>query len=299
MPLRFLPNPRLYTDYTYYTAHPEWIDLLGPGRGDGGHTLLYHCYWEGDLLEHHALSLRSLLLTQRGSHEVWVWRRPGTEAQDAGFLDRLHDPRVRRQEYVPAELCRGTVLEDRPELLSGLPPALASDAFRTLVLAQHGGVYFDLDILFLKDMRPLTAVDFFYGWSDQPFGNSAVAHFRPGSPDIERLLERGARLASFHPARLYRYEKLAPLLDDTYVFPTFAFDPAWMAHDRSTTINDYCNRLEDFFASTRPIALDDFFPGSYGYHWHNQWNRPLDPNVMAGRIYEEICARLERAQPAD
>ena len=61
MPLKFLDDDRLYTDYVYYLRNFRW-----QASGPVGQTLLYHCYWGGTLTKHHELSERSV----RCAHEI-------------------------------------------------------------------------------------------------------------------------------------------------------------------------------------------------------------------------------------
>lgn len=52
-------------------------------------------------------------------------------------------------------------------------PARA-DAFRLLITYKYGGLYFDLDVLFLKDFSDLLENSFCYQWEKQPYANTAV-----------------------------------------------------------------------------------------------------------------------------
>jgi hypothetical protein len=286
MPLRFLDDRRLYTDYAHYRRTPGWAACL---PGPPHRTLVYHCYWIGRLTAHHELSLSSLLTTQTDPFEVWLWLSGADIERNRAFLERRSAARLRVKTYVPADLARGTPLEGRPAHYDDVSPVDSSDVFRTLVLARYGGVYFDLDVLFLKDVRPLTGVEFFYAWSNQPYGNSALAHYHQGSRNVRALLRRGASLGTFFPRQLSRYDQLSPVVDELYVLPSFAVDPTWIAHDTGRPINDYCNRFDDFFQRDVPMTMRDFFPGSYSYHWHNHWDVPLLPGSIAGQLYRELC----------
>jgi hypothetical protein len=150
---------------------------------------------------------------------------------------------------------------------------------------------------FLRDLRPLCGADFVYQWSDRLYGNSAVMHFRRGSANGAALLERGTRVRTFWPRQLLDFGSLAGVVRDLHVLPAFAFDPLWIDRDRRQRVNDYCNTFEDFFTAPGAVGLDDFFPGAYAYHWHNQWTTPIRPGTLAGRFRDEIDARLRAAGP--
>jgi hypothetical protein len=285
VPLMFLDDPRLYSDYSYYHAHRDWPSLL-PGPASG--TLLFHCFWRGTLTQQHELSLRSLMATQEPPLEVWLWA-PELTDHVAAFAERFGSHVLRCRRYVAEELASGTPAERCTDLLA--PPSVPSesDVFRTLVLHKYGGVYFDLDVLFLKDVRPLIGADFFCSWSDRPYGNSAVIHLRQGSANAGFLVGRGAGLRTCHPKHLLSFAGLDGLPEPMFCLPSFVFDPLWIAHDRGLRINDYCNRFEDFFDAEAPVSLREFFASSYGYHWHNQWRSgALKPRSPAGQLYREL-----------
>jgi hypothetical protein len=294
MALVFLKDQRLYLDHSHYCEHPEWVDEVSAADARRDDLLLYHCFWQGRLTAHHELSLRSLAATQTGPLEVWLWLTPGSAEENAAFLDALAMPSLRVKRLALPELAWGTLLQSRPDVLLGHPVQYTSDVVRTLVLAKHGGVYFDLDVLFLKDLRRLTAVEFFYGWSTQPYGNSALSHFRRESRNIQALLRRGASLGTYHPKHLYRFDFVQRTVDGVYVLPSFVFDPAWIPHDTGTTINDYCNTFDDFFRVERPMRMREFFPSSYTYHWHNRWELPLASNCIAAQIHREVSFASSR-----
>jgi hypothetical protein len=160
-------------------------------------------------------------------------------------------------------------------------------------------VYFDLDVLFLKDLRPLCSVEFFYQWSNQPYGNNAVMHFRQGSADAQRLIERSLRLRSARPRALLPFDALATVVDRTHVFPCFAFDPIWIAHDTRTPNNEHFNRFGEFFEREHAIPLADLFPGSYAHHWHGRWTVPIQPRTIIGCLADEVDARLRKRHGQD
>lgn len=293
MALRFLSDRALYTDYKHYRCESDWWrELARDGRRAVG-RLIYHCFWTGRLGPLHEVSIKSLLATQSPPLEVWLWLPPGMREANAEFLDILQAeaPAVRVRCYVAEQEAQGTPAEGRIEAIAGSTLALVSDLFRALVLARYGGIYFDLDMLFLADLRPLCGAEFCYAWSNRPYGNSAILRFHPESPNAHAVIRRGVALQTFHPKHLYTYRDLGCFVDGLYVLPSFVFDPAWIAHDTRTPINTYCNRFDDFFDVEEPMPMRAFFSGSYCYHWHNRWDHALKPRSIAGQLYREICRR--------
>jgi hypothetical protein len=299
-----LSDARLYSDYAWFVEHfEETAARLPPGRSD---RLLFHCFWSGTLTWHHELSLKSLLLTQSEPLEIWLWAPPETIAANEAFLDAMRGPSFRVQACVPDELMRGTPLEGHDELFAGKDAQFAgnsieaavSDAVRTLVMLRHGGIYFDLDMLFLADLRRLTGVEFIYPWSNQPFGNSALMHFRQASRNLSALAGHAAEVNSCHPRMMYWFDAIDPLVEELMVWPEFLFDPAWIAHDTRTPINDHCLSFKHFFRrEAPPMSLATFYPGSYAYHWHNGWNCELIDASIAGQLYREVRSRWAYSEP--
>src|ERR1700680_4722187 len=246
MPTWFIDSPRLYTDYSYFKDHFDW-----PNQGDGSQPLIYHCYWQGRLSRHHELSLRSLIATQSPPYRVWVWLPPNDVIENRPFLNLFAKfPNVEFKAYVPEQEAIGTPYEQRIDLVAGrtsVPRRVALDIsnyLRLLALAQYGGVYFDLDVLFLKDLRALCTQEFFSQWSNRPFGNNALMSFRSNSPNIRDLIERSIKLNTARPGFLFRFSEMAGLPEPACVFPSFLFDPVWIAHDTGIPITPYFNCFE-------------------------------------------------------
>jgi hypothetical protein len=307
MPLLFFDDSRYYSDAAFYANHFAW-----PAAGGAGERLAYHGYWSGRLNAHHELCLKSLLITQSPPYEVVVWMPSGDLVRNAAFIDSFADvPNLEFRPYLPEREASGTRFEAHVDLLRDERPpppdprlrgnpALGkaraiSDGLRLLVLERYGGIYFDFDTLFLRDLRPLTTVDFVYQWSNQPYGSNAICHFRRGSPALGALAERSTRLGSCHPARLLRFDELGALPGALQIFPSFAFDPIWIAHDTGARVHAACNRFDDFFTSRAPTTLADFFPAAYAYDWHNRWQLPLRRASIAGQLHEEVCRRFAAA----
>ena len=174
----------------------------------------FYFYWSGEgfsFLNH--LSVHSLLRKTPGATcEVHFDVEPSSSNR--------HWSRLRNTPGV--SLCR----IDFPRLLQDagadgsawaqLGPAMIethkSDLFRYLVLFSRGGVYADLDVLFLKDFSPLLRHDFFVGFqitTQYPrLLNTAVFGARPGLPVVETAL--GKVLGLLQEGRKLEWGDLGP-----------------------------------------------------------------------------------------
>ena len=59
------------------------------------------------------------------------------------------------KKYIPDELAKNTLLENHRVLNQTKFLKFRSDIARILFLHKHGGLYYDLDMILLKNLRPL------------------------------------------------------------------------------------------------------------------------------------------------
>jgi hypothetical protein len=156
-------------------------------------AVLYHTFWAAPPARPQtAWAIAAFLATQDPARVLWVW------SFDAPALAR--DPLL-----APFAGC-GRVLfmqwDAAREASAGSPLAgaafagardpshyLASDLLRVVALARHGGVYFDADVLLLRDFGPLLGEEFAYQWGSHcTWSNNAVVRLHPNSSLARRLL---------------------------------------------------------------------------------------------------------------
>jgi len=120
-----------------------------------------------------------------------------------------------------------------PKQMTFLPQAV-SDAVRFVVLHLHGGVYLDMDILLLRDMRPLLLPkvhNFAERWAAHPHPgdyNTAVLSLSANSSLSSYLLRGGVRMGlNFHPRVLGRMAWKDGRDRELLMLETAAFDPIW------------------------------------------------------------------------
>ena len=279
----------MYQSYGAYCAHFD-SSISGGAPLDSN---LFHGVWHGRLTTLHRLCLKSILITQPQSCRIWVWLSPPSIEMNREFIASFQGcHNICFRTYVPKNEARGTIYEGHLDILR----KWFTDGFRLLILAKYGGVYFDFDVLFLHDLSKLRTRDFFYQWSNQPYGNSALLHLAPNSPNAEALAKRTISLRDCHPKRLLAFPEIDEILTDMCILPSFVFDPVWIANDTRIRVNGYCNTFDDFFSNKTRISLAQFFPASYTYHWHNRWNALIDPESLVGQLYAEVNKRHNAMQ---
>jgi hypothetical protein len=307
--MRFLPDERLYWDADYCLRFLQ--DLETPDEDSAPEGEPYHMYWQGPFTTKQAFSVKSLLATQKRRGEVFLWLDPedGYPGHQQNELLRSLAPDVSVRPFHAAQECRGTPLEGRTELMEHASPLERANLLRLVTLYRYGGVYLDLDTMFLRDLsdlfhQPFMTDDFTYRWSaDLPYGNNAVIRFCRGSENALKLLERGAREGSCNPRVVLRFEGGEDI--DLTVLPCAFFDPLWPHLDGKSQLerppfDDFAGFFRKFSWRFRPGpdagSYRDFFPGAFAYHWHNNWDAREHERSYFGRFAQEIEAELANRQ---
>ena len=166
---------------------------------------------------------------------------------------------------------------------------------RLLILLKFGGVWFDLDVLFLRRWTRCSCAyprAFAYAWPHMPYPNNAVL-FAPRADD-ETILRTVAHLTakkkgfSFQQAR-FTYNSPVPLL----VLPSEWFDPAWV-HGV-----DFCAFFKKSKADVEKVTFASFGGGAFTYHWHNCWDAKAEDGSPFAQLAAHRSARSARATPLD
>jgi glycosyl transferase-like sugar-binding protein len=305
----FLSDRKLYTNTDYCLEYLQHLETVGAGQG--GDRVIFHAYWYGDFGAKQALSLKSLLATQDLDRcELWLWLDDESGDSDYAanpWLSALL-PLITVKKYSPLSESQGTLIDAtgllavvhrwrRTRLLQdAVDPVHRSDVFRTIALYKYGGVYFDLDVLFLRNFLELFGVlpagEFCYQWSSQPYANTALLKLEKESSIATHLLSKSIKGLDFHPKQVLNFDdKELNLL----MLPCAFFDALWLHFDKK----DISRRapfdaFEDFFrprSADRLVEPAEFYRGCFAFHWHNQWRSEEYANSYAGvfdRHFDEI-----------
>jgi hypothetical protein len=304
--MRFLADERLYADSDYCLA---WLQSQRPAARPALERWRAHLYWRGTIGRKQALAIASFLAAHPADvADLWLWldAEDGYERHAASpILSRLL-PMLTVKRFDPDVETRGTPLEDAPALWSGLPAVRRSNLVRAAVLFKYGGVYADMDMVFLRDLSPLFPAHgeaFCYRWSaDQPYGNSAVMAVARESALARAFLERCRRRGSCRPRDVLRFDDAPDL--DLVVLPCPLFDPLWPVRDgQDRTSRPPFRQFHDFFRRfgwrvprpASPATVETFFPGAFTYHWHNGWGREEHDDSFFGQLERDVARRLEPA----
>ncbi|KAJ8083961.1 hypothetical protein PM082_002728 [Marasmius tenuissimus] len=164
-----------------------------------------------------------------------------------------------------------------------------SDLVRFILCQRYGGIYLDMDMLFLRDWEELWGWKgaFAYSWSGMSRYNTAVLHMNKNSALGTFLLRTALKHElDVHPISITWYLKDAMSTGLLYSVPDALFDSAWLNTDgfqRNRPPQPFLTDFQHFFEtpeseSAGPLALgfDGFFKGAFAYHYHNFWWIPFD-----------------------
>lgn len=140
----------------------------------------FHLYWQGAVNVELLTAARSFLATQDLSQSVmWVWSTQA-EPEDSRWtqLSEAAGDRLEWKSYDLESEIVGTPLEEEMDhiMVSDERRWVDSDLFRVLILYNYGGIYFDADVILLRDFAPIMGSEWLYQWgSSCNYANGAIA----------------------------------------------------------------------------------------------------------------------------
>ncbi|MBB6271032.1 hypothetical protein HDF26_001459 [Pedobacter cryoconitis] len=288
---KHLGDQRLYTDNNYalqFLENNENPDSQIPVK----EKIIYHAYWYGNIGRKQAFSIKSFLCTQdltKCRVILWLDADNGYLYHEKNPILKAILPFIEVKAYDPYQEIKNTPWKNSQKLVNE-PENLAkrSDAFRFLVLYKYGGLYFDLDVMFLKDFGGLLDSEFCYAWETQPYANSAILSLKKKSNLSAYILNKGIKKRTVLPWIILNYSD--SYLKKLHVLPCAFFDPVWQglasAKSPLDDFPDFFRKFDDQFTNRLGIeSYKDFFPGCYAYHWHNQWKKTEYEDSLFG-IFE-------------
>lgn len=303
--MRFLENGRLYRDTEECL---QWLLQVCTNSLTTASERCERChlYWYGNFSVKQAFAVKSFLATQDlDKTELWLWLdgEHGYAGYEENPLLRPLLPYVQVRRFDARVEAAGTPVEHSPQLYKRVSPKQRSNLFRYAVLFKHGGIYADMDTMFLRDIRglPSGAEEFCYQWSaHMPHGNNAFLRLRKNSETARALLVQCVEKGSCRSRDVLRFDDSGDL--GLLVLPCVCFDPLWLHHDRKDRYRAApFDRFGDFFRRFGPEFLRsacirssrDFFPGAFAYHWHSFWEASEHPDSYFGLFNREFDAILE------
>ena len=257
------------------------------------------------------LAVSSFLLTQNLSQsQLLIWTdRPWVELSDATDMQPILSAfashvEVRLWSAYDELLASDSLLSTSAAWYASIDDSkgyLRGDLMRLLLLHNYGGVYYDADVLLLRDLAPMLGQQFLYKWGGHCDElNGAVVRMFKGSAVSSRLLDAlyhtpprpnsvdwGNNLYSIiHSSQLTAQPTAASLRSQHFtVFPACFFNPNLMEPGAFSPI----------LRPELPKLWPGLWYGPFAYHLHGEvWNEKgfaaRDPTYQ--RVAATITARM-------
>ncbi|KAH6679650.1 snoRNA binding protein-like protein [Halenospora varia] len=189
-----------------------------------------------------------LPFVERGDIVLKTWRFPsripmpkGDNTDGVGYYKTPGKPNSKNETLIADGLIRDGIGQEwlvlTEKQMTFLPVAV-SDAVRFVVLHIYGGAYFDMDVVMLRDMRPLLIGDehsFAERWGGHPSPgdyNTAIMSLTANSSLSSYLLRGGVRMGlNFHPRVVGVMAVKDRRNQEFQMLETAIFDPIWTEFD--------------------------------------------------------------------
>lgn len=242
---------------------------------------VYHAYWRSDIAPvgpKQLATLRSFFVTQDPTNTVlYLWSNGDLSVSPVIQEIKKHvGDRLQTKIYVPKDLAKGSPMEGSPHLdFKDDSGYLDGDLIRLLAIYRYGGMWFDMDSLFIRDMAPLLEHEWLSQWdcflpNGFPF-NGAFMRFHRKSPYLCEML---SELASGPLPRKdsidwggYMYYRIYRRLLHHGIRPwavlPWCFTDSMVCSPMNSMPNAF---IEADFDKERLLQ-------TFAYHWHNQWKK--------------------------
>lgn len=291
-------NPLLYsTEKTNYEKSLQYAKKL---KSIEDNNLVFHCFWR--VPKEFGLKQVSVIKSIIVNHkhkldkvEINLWSNVDLSTNE--YIKEVL-PFIKLKVWSLESEMKGTILEGnsyiRNEVISDTNCYLEGDIFRLLILHKYGGFYIDMDVLVLRDMSPISNLEFLYQWGPTGFKcfhtntidknlrmNGAIMRLDKNSDlslEFLNLLELIPPHGNSTCWGSGLYSKATK--NDILVLPCIWFNSEWGYEGTNHT---------QPFKKYENIML---FDGAFTWHWHNRWDEEIEEgskfNILTKKHNEEF-----------
>jgi len=222
--------------------------------------------------------IKSFLATQNlDKAKLIVWS--DYDIQDNELILPYKDL-VELRVYDAKKESKGTPLEDHPLWILGdisdTKHYMKSGILRFLVTYKYGGIWADMDMVFLRDFKPILDQEWAYMWGAEKdfrkFGPCAAMMSFKKKSDLSRTCLSKIKTTPLHKdstildhmllARVYRESPFT-------VFPSTFFNTEWLINQ---TDREFRSLIDHGFNKI-DTDRDFLFLDAFAWHWHNSSNK--------------------------
>ena len=272
--ISFEKNKELYVDYEACLEFLRNIDDNEYSYPD--EKVKFHVYTEIKS-QKELMVIKSFLATQDLNHcEMIVWSDYNIENNP---LIQPYKKYLDLRVWNPHEEAKGTVLEGYNEILNAKDHKyyLQSDLLRLIVLHKYGGVWADMDIIFLRDFKALLNQEYMYMWgSETDFereGACATVLSLNKESEFSKELLKEVIVTPARPATACWGKEMFATLYRSYQFPVLPstfFNTEWCVNVKHPGRGDIMDKSWFNDAGHKDSYI---FPEAYTWHWHNSSNK--------------------------
>jgi hypothetical protein len=268
------------------TDFNKTLQLVSELNSSYNKSVIFHCYWNGNLNEKHLYSILSCYFfnVYKNKHKIILWLEnniPNNFNKEISKYCEIKNFSLQNEKN------KTDFLKNYNCNFNNI--TFYSDLARILLLYNYGGCWFDLDCFFLRNFDPIfkhfekdISV---YQWENENYPNNAIfISLEPKSIKMKNninYIKNRNKGWGFQEAHL-TYD--LPL--DMLVLPCSWFDGDWIN-------NSYNIGTTNFFKNTdKKYNFDNFFKGSFCYHWHNKWNVQIEEKSIIKQLVNIIISKL-------
>lgn len=263
--ISYKKDPILYEDYR------ECIKFLSSIKNSNyfypEEIVYFHHYSEvrNDL---QFLAIEAFFATQNQEHtKLILWS--DWDISDHPWLKQFRD-KIEFRVFDPIKLSIGTPLEGKTEVLlaDDSKHYMKSGLLRFLALYIYGGIWFDIDMILLRDLKPILDQEFAYVWAREfrdftKFGPcAAFMGIQKQSEHASICLEELIKA----PIKPNTVARDCDMLAEVYkrkpfsVFPSAFFNTEWQMEDETRLRKGWFKKTEE---------SNDLFLDAFAWHWHS------------------------------
>ena len=268
------------------TDYNETIKLAEKLEGIYDKSVIFHCYWNGNLNEKHLYSVMSCYYFNvfNNKHKIVLW------------LENNNSNHINEQIAKYCEIKYFSLINEikktnfiNTNFYYNKEVSYYSDVVRYLLLYNYSGCWFDLDCFILRSFDPIFKnyenEICVYQWENQNYPNGAI--FISLHKESIKMKENIIFIISRNKGWGFKEAQLnydLPL--NFYVLPCSWFNADWIK-------NSYNIGTVNFFKNTeKHYNFENFFKYAFCYNWHNKWNMVIEENSIINQLISIIKQRI-------
>lgn len=246
--------------------------------------VIFHAYWTGRLRFVHFVSIFSCFyfnIKNNKNFKIILWVN---DTKINKYYKKIKEFAEIREFNFEEEI-KNTIFEKEIDYKNQSKATHQANLYRTILLFNYGGCWFDLDVFFLRSLEPLFSKFrneiCLYQWGNENYPNNAI-YFSlvKKSKEFEKIIDY---IILKNQGWGFQQAKLtidSPI--DFLVLPCEWFDAAWVE-------NPYNFSWDNFFQKTNKVVnYENFFPGAFTFHWHNRWSVKVHKKSPLMQLYKII-----------